>query len=107
MLSFDKYTNPLDDKKEAVVTTPFLEMKLLTTEKITTSDKMYKRAEKITTSEWVVKVTDEVQNCTEKITKNNKVEKGTEKLKDMKEAVVTMRGKDSDQLEGRYKGSTG
>ena len=47
MSSFDKYTNLLDDKKEAVVTTPFLEMKLLTTEKITTSDKMYKRAETI------------------------------------------------------------
>ena len=34
MLPVDKYSNVLDDKKEAVVTTSFLENKLLTTEKL-------------------------------------------------------------------------
>ena len=38
MSSVDKDTNVLDDKKEAVFTTPLLENKLLTTEKVTTSD---------------------------------------------------------------------
>ena len=38
----DKDSNVLDDKKEAVVTTPFLENKSLTTEKVTTSDEVHK-----------------------------------------------------------------
>ena len=36
MFSVDKDTNFLDDKKQAVVTTPFFEKKLLTTENVTT-----------------------------------------------------------------------
>ena len=51
-----------------MVTTPFLEKKLLTTEKVTTSDEVQKRTENITTSEWVFKGTDEVHKRTEKIT---------------------------------------
>ena len=43
-----------------MVTTPLLENKLLTTEKVTTSDDVHKRTEKITTSEEVVRGTDEV-----------------------------------------------
>ena len=64
MLSVDKHTIVLDDKKVAVVTTPFPDKKLLTTEKVTTSDKMHKCSENITTSEEVVKGTDEVHKRT-------------------------------------------
>ena len=53
---------------------PFLEKKLLTTEKVTTSDNLHKLTEKITT--------------------NEEVDKGTENLEDMKEAVLTTRRKD-------------
>ena len=35
------------------------------------------------------------------------VDKVTEELEDMKEAVITIHRKDSDNFEGRYKGSTG
>ena len=64
MQSVDKDNNVLDDKKEAVVTTPFSEKKLFTNEKATTSDEVHKRTENITTSEGVVKVTDEVHKRT-------------------------------------------
>ena len=101
----DKDTNVLDDKNEAVVTTPFSETKLLTTEKFTTSDEVHTRTENITTSQEVVKGTDEVHKRTEKITTNEEFEKGTEKLEDMKESVVTICRKDSDHFEGRSKGS--
>ena len=53
-----------------MVTTPLSEKKLLTTEKVTTSDEVHKRTEKITTSEEVVKGTDEVHKLTYKIKKN-------------------------------------
>ena len=42
MPSVEKDTNFVDDKKEAVVTTPFSENKSLTTEKVTTSDEFHK-----------------------------------------------------------------
>ena len=58
IFSFDKNTNVLDDKKEAVVTTPFSQKKLLTTENVTTSYEVHKCTAKITTSEYVAKVTD-------------------------------------------------
>ena len=103
----DKGCNVLYDKKETVVTTPFLKKKLLTTEKVTTSDELHKHTEKLTTSEDFVKGTDEVHKHTGNITKNENVDKGTEKLEDMKEAVVTIRRKDSDKFEGQSKGSTG
>ena len=51
----EKYTNILDKKKEAVVMTPFLEKKVLTTGRVTTSDEVHKHTEKITTSEEVDK----------------------------------------------------
>ena len=41
------------------------------------------------------------------ITTNEEVDKGTEKLEYMREAVVTIRRKDSDKFEGHSKGSTG
>ena len=41
------------------------------------------------------------------ITKNEEVDKSTEKLEDMKEAVVKILKKDSDNFEGQSKGSTG
>ena len=104
---FYKDSNVLDDKKVAVATTPLSENKLLTTEKVTTSDEVHKRTEKITNSEEVVEGTDEVQKLTYNITTNEYVDKGTEKLEDMKEAVVTIRRKDSDKFEGQSKGSTG
>ena len=75
MLSVDKDTNVLDYKKEAVVTTPLSENKLLTTEKVTTSDDVHKCTENITTSEEVVKGTDEVQKLTESIATNEEVDK--------------------------------
>ena len=80
----DKDTNVLDDKKEAVVTTSFLEKKLLTAEKVTTSDEVHKHTEKFTTSEGFLKSADEVHKRTEYITTNEDVDKGTEKLEDMK-----------------------
>ena len=103
----DKDTNFLDDKKEAVVVTPFSEMKLLTTENVTTIDEVHKLTDDFTTSEEVVKGTGEVHKSTENIIKYEEVEKNTEKLEDMKEAVVTICMKDSDKLEARSKGSTG
>ena len=87
MSSFDKDINVLDDKKEAVATMPLSEKKLFTTEKVTTSDEVYKRTEKFTTSEEVVKGTDEFHKCTDNITTNVDVYKGTEKLEYMKESV--------------------
>ena len=107
MLSVDKDTIVLDDKKEAVVTTPLSEKKLLTIEKVTKNDEVHKRTEDITASEEVVKGTDEVQNCTEQITTKEEVDKGTERLEYMKEAVVTIRRKDSDKYEGQSKRYTG
>ena len=103
MSSVDKYNNVLDDKKEALATTPFLEKKLLTTEKVTTSDEVHRYTEKFTKIEEVVNGTDEVQKRTANITINKDVEKGTKKLEDMKEAVVTIRTKDSDKFEGQSK----
>ena len=79
MLSVDKYTNILDDKKEAVVTKPLYKNKLLTTEKVTTIDEVHKRTDKITTSEEVFESTDEVHKITDKITTNEEVDKDTEK----------------------------
>ena len=43
MQLFDKDTNVLYDKKEAVVTMPLSEKKLLTTENFTTIDEVHKR----------------------------------------------------------------
>ena len=107
MPSFEKYSNVLDDKKDVVVTTPFLDKKLLTTEKVTTSDEVHKRTEKFTTSKEVVNGTDEVQKRNDNITTNEDIDKGTEKLEDIKEAVVTICRKDSDKFEGQSKGSIG
>ena len=84
MSSVDRDTNVLDDNKEAVVTRTFSEKKILTTEKVTKSDKVQKRIEKITTSEEVDKGTDEVHKRTEKITTSEEVDKGSEKLEDTK-----------------------
>ena len=42
MLSVHKDNNIFDDKKEAVVTMPLSEKKLLTTEKVSTSDEVEK-----------------------------------------------------------------
>ena len=106
MSSVEKDTNVLDDKKEAVVTAPLSEKKVLTTEKVTTSDEVQKLTEKITTIEEVVKVTDEVHNRTDNITTNEDVKKGTESLEYMKEAVVKIRSKDSDKFEGFSNRST-
>ena len=103
MSSVDKYSNVLDDKKEAVVTTLFSDKKSLTTETITTGGEVHKHTEKFTTSEEVAKGTDEVHKHTENITTNEDVEKVTEKLEDMKEAVVTILGKDSGQFECQSK----
>ena len=81
MLSVDKDTNVLDDKKGEVVTTPLSENKLFTTENFTTSDEVRKCTENITTSEEFVKGTDEVHKRTENITKNEDVDKGPENWK--------------------------
>ena len=81
MSSVDKDTDILDDKKEAVVTTPLSEKELLTTEKVTTNDEVHKRTDKITTSEGFVKGTDEVHKIIEKITTNEEVDKGNENWK--------------------------
>ena len=103
---FDKDTNVLGDKKETVVTTPLSEKKLLTTEKVTTTDQVQKRTDKITTREEVVKCNYEVHKRTEKIKTNEEVGKSSEKLEDMREAVVTIRRKDFDKFERLSKGST-
>ena len=78
MLSVEKDSNVLDDKKEAVVTTPFSEKKLFTNEKATTSDEVHKRTENITTSEEIDKGYGEVHKRTEKITTSEEVDKGSE-----------------------------
>ena len=78
MLSVDKDSNVLYDKKEAVFTTPLSEKKLLTTEKVTTSDEVHKLTENFTTSEEVVKGNDDVHKRTGDITTNADVGKGTE-----------------------------
>ena len=44
---------------------------------------------------------------TEKVTSNEEVDKGTKTLHDMKEAVLTIHGKDLDNFEGQSKGSRG
>ena len=106
MSSVDKDSNVLDDKKEAVVMTPSSEKKSLTTERITTSDEVHKRTDNFTTSKKFVKGTGEVHKHTGNITTNEDVDKCTEKLEDMKEAVVTIRGKDSNKIEGQSNGST-
>ena len=106
MLSVDKDTNVLDDKKEAVVTMPLSEKKLLTTEKVTTSDEVHKRTNKITTREEVVKVNHEFYKSTERTKTNEEAEKGNEKLEDTKQSVVTIGRKDSDMVEGQSKLST-
>ena len=72
----------------------------MTAEKVITSDDVQKRTENITTGEEFVKVTDEVHKRTDKITTNKEVDKGAKKLEYMKEAVVTIRRKDSDKFEG-------
>ena len=64
MSSVDRDTNVLDEKK------------LLTTEKVTTSDEVHKRNEKIITIEEVFKGTN--------FATNEEVDKGTEKLEYMK-----------------------
>ena len=79
MLSVDKDTNVLDDKKEAVVTTPLPEKKLFTTENVTTSDGVHKLTENIITNEKVVKGTDEVHKSTDNITTSEEVDKVSEK----------------------------
>ena len=86
---------------------PQTEKKLLTTEKVTTSDEAHTRTEKITISDEVVKVTNEVHKSTDKIKSNQEVYKGTEKLEDTKEAVITICRKDSYKFEGQSKGSIG
>ena len=68
---------------------------------------MHKRTEKFTTSEEAVKGTDEVHKRTDNIITNEDVDKGTEKLEDIKEAVVTIRSKNSDKFEGQSKGYIG
>ena len=73
----------MDDKTEALVTTPLSKKKLLTTEKVTTRDEVHRRTEKNTTGEEVVKGTNEVHKRTEKITKTEEVDKGTAKLEYM------------------------
>ena len=75
MSSVDKDNIFLDNKKESVVTTPFSEKKLLTTEKVTTSDEVHKHNDNITTSEEVVKGTDVVQKRTDNITKMRRLTK--------------------------------
>ena len=107
MLSVDKYTNILDYKKEAVVTTPLLENKLLTNEKVTKIDEVHKRTENITTIKEGFKVNDDVHKRTENIKTNEEVDKGYEKLEYMKEAVFTICRKCSDKFEGQSTGSTG
>ena len=47
MLSVDKVNKNLDDKKKEVVTTPLSEKKLWTTDKVTTSEEVDKRTEKL------------------------------------------------------------
>ena len=78
----------------------------MTTEKVTTSEEVHKRTENIKTSEEIVKGTDEDHKRTDNITTSEEFDKSTEKLEYMKEAMVTIRRKDSDNFEGQSKGST-
>ena len=78
MLLVDRNMNVLDNKKESVVTTPFLEKKVLTAEKVTTCDEVHKCTQKITTSEDIDKDTDEVHKFTERITTSEDIDKDSE-----------------------------
>ena len=78
MLLVSKDTNVLVNKKEAVVTTPLSEKKLLKIQKVKTSEEVHKRTENITTSEEIDKGYGEVHKRTEKITTSEEVDKGSE-----------------------------
>ena len=78
-----------------------------TTEKVTTSDQVHKRTDKIKTSEDIDKDTDNIHKCTDNITTSEEIDKGSEKLEDTKEAMIRICGKYSDKFEGHSKGSTG
>ena len=89
MLSVDKFSNVLGNRKEEIVTTPFLEKK--------SSTKNFDKG------------TDELADTTllEKKSSTKDIDTGTDELADMKEAVVTIRRKVLDKFEGHSKGSTG
>ena len=77
--------------------------------------------EKVKTSEWVHKLTENLDDkkkvttpfsnktllTTDKVTTSEEVDKGTKKLDDMKGSVVAIYKKYSDNFEGQSKGSTG
>ena len=110
MLSVDKDTKNLDDKKETVVTTPFLGKKLFTTEKVTISKEVHKLSKHSGDKKEVVVMTplsNKKSLTTEKVTTSEEFDKGTRKLDYMKETVVTIRRKDSYKFEGQSKVSTG
>ena len=89
MLSNDKVSNFLVDRKEKLVTTPLSEKKSLTKD--------------------VHKGTDELVDMTfmDNISSTKYVDKVTDELADMKQVVVKIRKNCLDQYEGQYKGSTG
>ena len=110
MSSVDKNTKSLDDKKEAVVTMILLERKLLTTEKVASSEDVHKHNTNFDDKKEVVFITTFSNRkilTTEKVTTSEEVDKVTEKLEEMKEAVVTICSKDLDKFEGNFKVSTG
>ena len=88
MLSVDKVSNFLGDRKEEVVTTPLLENKSSTKE--------------------VDKSTDEMADMpfSEKKSSTSDVAEGTDELVDIKQAVVTIRRKGFDKFKGQSKGYT-
>ena len=89
-----------------MVTTSFSKKKVLTTEKVTTSDDVQKRTEKIKKVRRLLNVMMRFTNVLRRL-KSEEVNKGSEKLEDMKEAMVTIRTKDPYNFEGQSKGSTG
>ena len=89
MFLVDKVSNVLGDRKEEVLTTPYLEKKPLTND--------------------VDEGTDGLADTPllEKKYTTKDVDRGTDEFKDMKKPVVTIRRKGLDKFEGQSKGYTG
>ena len=83
MPSVEKYTKNLDDKKQAVVNTPFPKKKLLKTEKVTTSEEVYKRTKSLDDEKQAVFTTPLLNKKllkTEKVTTSEEFDKGNKKM---------------------------
>ena len=81
MSSVDRDTKHLDGRKEAVVTKPFSEKKVLTTQKVTTSEEFHKHTKILDDKKEAVvmmPLSNKKLLTTEKVTTSEEADKGTE-----------------------------